>query len=483
MKKSLLSMVVLAAVASTAAHAGSASANFVSGEITSGVDFKKVREDWNKLSAEDQQSISDYLGAARVADFGGVKADTVPYVNYNQKEVTEEIAGKLLTIDQHRRTDSQADALKKSQMLNSYGHKANSEGVPVTMVSGQKNNSAGEPVSETVQAMQKELFQHNSAIAANTADLKTTATKLDKVEQGVAGNYNDLKATGEKLDKVEQVVAGNYTDLKATGEKLSKVETVVAGNYTDLKETGEKLNKVETVVAGNYSDIKDNIQQINKVQAVVVGQAAQEAIRNGDKYQGMLNARQAAMVKAAVDSVPVTKPVDHSKEIAANKAGIERNHADVSKLATQQKIDSVHYGQQIQTLAGNQGVLADAVNTNATVINNNAAASRAVQSQVERNTQSISKLNSNFSSLKNQVESDRSEYRGGIATATALAGLPQVNANQKFMVSAAAGTFKDASAIAVGGSANITEHVVVKFGVSDSTEGDAAANVGIGYGF
>ncbi|MFB0711005.1 YadA-like family protein [Buttiauxella noackiae] len=461
MKKSLLSMVVLASVVSVSAHAGSAAANFVSGEITSGVDFKKTLEDWNKLSAEDQQSISDFLGADRVIDLGGVKADTVPYVNYNREAVTQEIYGKILSANNQSRTNAQVEALKKAQTLYSYGHKVNSVGVPVTMIAGVKNNPVGEPVPSTVQSIQKELFEHDAAIAGNAAVLKDTA---------------------DKLDGVEKIVAGNTAELKTTGDKLHAVEQVVADDHAGLKDTSDKLGEMEKSVASNRSGVASNADQISKVDAVATGTAKQDAIRNGDKYQGMLHARQVAetnaTVKTAVDAIP-----DNSKEMATNKADIARNRSDikssqgaVAKLSAQQKVDSVHYSQEIQSLAGVQQAQAD-------VINSNATASRATQSQVDRNAQSISKLNSNFSSLKSQVDSDRSEYRSGIATATALAGLPQVNSNQKFMVSAAAGTFKDASAIAVGGSANITEHVVVKFGVSDSTENDVAANVGVGYGF
>lgn len=464
MKKSLLSVVVLAAISSATAHADGVTVEGNAADIQAVAEYAKATHEMTLVNKADI--------ATNTAD---IHTNTQTLLTHHQALVS---VGREVNDVKGDVSHLQDSVTMQHQALVSAGKEINS--IMETNANQQ----------HFIAQNRQDIVTMQGDVAGNAADLKATADKLDKVETVVAGNYTDLKATGDKLDKVETVVAGNYADIQSNASDISKLNRGVEKNSGDIQTVAEYAKSTHDQTLTNKGAISANAANIAATSEVVAGTVKQDAIRNGDKYQSMLHARQEAETQAtvtkAIAAIPVVKPVtvaDHSKDIAANKADIKATQGAVSKLATQQKIDSVHYGQQIQTLAGNQGVLADAVNTNANVINNNAAASRATQSQADRNTQSISKLNSNFSSLKNQVESDRSEYRGGIATATALAGLPQVNANQKFMVSAAAGTFKDASAIAVGGSANITEHVVVKFGVSDSTEGDAAANVGIGYGF
>jgi autotransporter adhesin len=70
----------------------------------------------------------------------------------------------------------------------------------------------------------------------------------------------------------------------------------------------------------------------------------------------------------------------------------------------------------------------------------------------------------------------------GIAMAGALAGLPQVEQGKTFQLSAGVGNYAGYSALAVGGSARITENTIVKMGIS-ATGGSnhVLFNAGVGY--
>ncbi|MEB6381618.1 YadA-like family protein, partial [Leclercia adecarboxylata] len=279
-----------------------------------------------------------------------------------------------------------------------------------------------------------------------------------------AGALHDARFQHLKEQKAEQAALGAAL-VSANADRTAEQ----AGALHDARFQHLKEQKAEQAALGA---------------ALVSANAERTAEQHIDNFavQGRLAAQQQSTRDDAQDTAIVQAQhaantgTDHAKEIEANSKAISNTDRKLSALASQQHIDSVYYGDQIKALANN-------VAGEASEINKNSAAISSTQTKVADNSRQISKLNSNFSSLKSQVDSDRKEYRSGIATATALAGMPQVNSNQTFMVSAAAGTFKDASAIAVGGSANVSDHVVVKFGVSDSTENDVAANVGIGYGF
>ena len=66
--------------------------------------------------------------------------------------------------------------------------------------------------------------------------------------------------------------------------------------------------------------------------------------------------------------------------------------------------------------------------------------------------------------------------------AGALAGLPQVEQGKTFQVSAGVGNYAGYSALAIGGSARITQNTIVKMGVS-ATGGSnhVLLNAGVGY--
>ncbi|MGM8925078.1 YadA C-terminal domain-containing protein, partial [Enterobacter hormaechei subsp. steigerwaltii] len=97
--------------------------------------------------------------------------------------------------------------------------------------------------------------------------------------------------------------------------------------------------------------------------------------------------------------------------------------------------------------------------------------------------QAQSSSNAQFKSLQNEVDENKKEARSGVASAIALASMPQVEKEQSVMFSAGVGSFKNEQAISAGASFHAGEHAVIKAGISDSTNSDLAMGAGIGIGF
>ncbi|MGN7789958.1 YadA-like family protein [Enterobacter sp. 22452] len=98
-------------------------------------------------------------------------------------------------------------------------------------------------------------------------------------------------------------------------------------------------------------------------------------------------------------------------------------------------------------------------------------------------SQAQSSSNAQFKNLKDEVDDNKKEARGGVASAVAIASMPQVEKDQAMMFSAGVGSFKNEQAISVGASFHAGEHTVIKAGISDSTNNDLAMGAGIGIGF
>lgn len=135
--------------------------------------------------------------------------------------------------------------------------------------------------------------------------------------------------------------------------------------------------------------------------------------------------------------------------------------------------------QGVQGVAGKQGL----AGVNTTRIINTSVVDTKTRSQVVNNTQSIQKMNNSFSSLKHEVDDNHKQANAGISGAMAMAGIPQVQANQKVMFGAGAATYNGESALAVGASVNFNDHVVGKVSFSDDTANNMGASVGVGVGF
>jgi hypothetical protein len=71
----------------------------------------------------------------------------------------------------------------------------------------------------------------------------------------------------------------------------------------------------------------------------------------------------------------------------------------------------------------------------------------------------------------------------GVAMASALAAMPQVDANKRFNLTAGVGNYLNVSALAIGGSLRVRPSTLVRFGAAFSTNRSRMVNVGVGHSF
>lgn len=343
--------------------------------------------------------------------------------------------------------------------------------------------------------------QHTANWASLKADdahhaIMVAQTDIDANKVAIADTRNDVSVVQSdvstlKGDVVHAQSAADHANINANTALMNGVK--LSGAVTENK------NNIEQ----NRNDIAVQQQQLDKTQKTV---AATGDVQTAARYQSMIDARQTAATDAQQQQLDTTQKTvsalgdartsAHYQEmvnarLAAQNDANTRTTAEqkqridtlTTNQATQQHIDSVQYGEQIQRLAQDSTQTHEQIDSLTQDVTQTHQQLTNTQKRVADNSQQINSLNNNFSSLKHEVEDNRKEANAGIASAVAIASQPQVKTGDFMMVSAGAGTFNNESAVSVGASFNAGIHTVIKAGVSADTQSDFGAGVGVGYSF
>lgn len=343
--------------------------------------------------------------------------------------------------------------------------------------------------------------QHTANWASLKADdahhaIMVAQTDIDANKVAIADTRNDVSVVQSdvstlKGDVVHAQSAADHANINANTALMNGVK--LSGAVTENK------NNIEQ----NRNDIAVQQQQLDKTQKTV---AATGDVQTAARYQSMIDARQTAATDAQQQQLDTTQKTvsalgdartsAHYQEMvnarltAQNDANTRTTAEQKQRIdtlttnqATQQHIDSVQYGEQIQRLAQDSTQTHEQIDSLTQDVTQTHQQLTNTQKRVADNSQQINSLNNNFSSLKHEVEDNRKEANAGIASAVAIASQPQVKTGDFMMVSAGAGTFNNESAVSVGASFNAGIHTVIKAGVSADTQSDFGAGVGVGYSF
>lgn len=158
------------------------------------------------------------------------------------------------------------------------------------------------------------------------------------------------------------------------------------------------------------------------------------------------------------------------------KQAVNATHLDASK--------HIEPGQQTTMIALKPATFSEPTTTitpgtaatSAQVVNHNFS---ALDQRTTANSQRIDQQQKQINSMSDRQDDDRQEARAGVAGVAAMANIPQVSANGRYSFGAGVGTYHGENAMAVGASFHTGEHVISKFTVSSSTEGDVAAGAGL----
>ena len=355
--------------------------------------------------------------------------------------------------------------------------------------------------------------------AANWASLKAddaqhaitvAQTDIDANKAAIADTRNDVSAVQSDVTNIK----GDVAHAQSTADHANANANTALMNGVKLSgAVTENKNNIEQ----NRSDIADQQQQLDETRKTV---AATGDVQTAARYQSMIDARQTAAANAqqAQADTQQQQMDDQQKQIDATQktvsalgdaqtnahyqemvnAGLRaQNDANArtaaeqkqkidtlaTNQATQQHIDSVQYGEQIQRLAQDSTQTHEQIDSLTQDVTQTHQQLSNTQKRVADNSQQITTLNNHFDSLKNEVEDNRKEANAGTASAIAIASQPQVKTGDLMMVSAGAGTFNGESAVSVGTSFNAGTHTVLKAGISADTQSDFGAGVGVGYSF
>lgn len=343
--------------------------------------------------------------------------------------------------------------------------------------------------------------QHTANWASLKADdahhaIMVAQTDIDANKVAIADTRNDVSVVQSdvstlKGDVVHAQSAADHANINANTALMNGVK--LSGAVTENKNN----------IKQNRNDIAVQQQQLDETQKTV---AATGDVQTAARYQSMIDARQTAATDAQQQQLDTTQKTvsalgdartsAHYQEmvnarLAAQNDANTRTTAEqkqridtlTTNQATQQHIDSVQYGEQIQRLAQDSTQTHEQIDSLTQDVTQTHQQLTNTQKRVADNSQQINSLNNNFSSLKHEVEDNRKEANAGIASAVAIASQPQVKTGDFMMVSAGAGTFNNESAVSVGASFNAGIHTVIKAGVSADTQSDFGAGVGVGYSF
>lgn len=335
-------------------------------------------------------------------------------------------------------------------------------------------------------------------------------TDIDANKAAIADTRNDVSAVQSDVTNIK----GDVAHAQSTADHASANANTALMNGVKLSgAVTENKNNIEQ----NRSDIADQQQQLDETRKTV---AATGDVQTAARYQSMIDARQTAAANAQQEQADTQQQQmdDQQKQIDATQktvsalgdgqtnahyqemvnAGLRaQNDANArtaaeqkqkidtlaTNQATQQHIDSVQYGEQIQRLAQDSTQTHEQIDSLTQDVTQTHQQLSNTQKRVADNSQQITTLNNHFSSLKNEVEDNRKEANAGTASAIAIASQPQVKAGDFMMMSAGAGTFNGESAVSFGTSFNAGTHTVIKAGVSADTQSDFGAGVGVGYSF
>lgn len=279
---------------------------------------------------------------------------------------------------------------------------------------------------------------------ANTA-INTAQDTANTAQDGVNANTQANAILNQKVDdnKADQTITDNKQNILIdnTNNKADAALQGVITNGQAIIDTNTRVDKADITATNANNKADANTQALASKVDKSIFNADQDRQDHAlqDAYD---KATQAFNTGAYAQSLAV----DAQTVAAANKAAVA----------------NVQSRQQTQE---------------ATIQNHSAQ----LANHESRITALESQNNAKFSSLENQQNKDRKEYRAGIAGAASLAGLHYVDTDNAVAVGAA--NFKDAQGYAIGYRHKFAENVAATLSTSGTSNGDEIVAASASYGW
>ncbi|EHF4990245.1 MULTISPECIES: YadA-like family protein [Enterobacter] len=332
----------------------------------------------------------------------------------------------------------------------------------------------------------------SQAEAANTVWDDQQITNIvndhqDQITQNNADSINRDSATDNRLTQVNDDLQSTKLGVLVVDKMANDAhqKALLAGALADTASL-----KSETALQGvatNGTAII-NLQHVDNIQdsRLTALENAPKPINGADGAKGDKGDTGATGAKGDKGDTGVTGAKGEKGDAGATGMKGDKGDTGAQGIAGRNGRDGAdgHNGKDGVTTTVTQRQLDTA--TQAKVAKNSMAVTAATQ-DLQATRQSLQAMNTNtsqqFKSLRDEVDNNKKQANAGISGAMAMAGLPQVQTNQRVMFSAGGATYNGESALAVGASVNFNSHVIAKVSFSDDTANNMGASVGIGMGF
>ena len=316
--------------------------------------------------------------------------------------------------------------------------------------------------------------------AVNVGDLKSVNAKLKEDINNISNQVDDIKNSAPVV----------YTDAK--GKRVSKQgDKFVNEDGIEVKPHEIKLSLVNADgKTTNPSTLQNVAKGVNKTDAVNVEQLKEATEKpltfNGDAGSSSAKLGETVAIKGGANSADLT---DNNIGVIADSTTKTLNVKLSKKLKGLESAEFVDNNGNTTNITGDGVHISGGNGSNVSLtsqgLNNGGNRITNVAPGVEAtDAVNVSQLNQVGAALHNRINNVAKGAYGGVASAGAMASLPQAYLPGKSMVAAGASHYRGESAVALGAS-RISDNgkIILKLNASHNTSGNTMVGAGVGYQF
>jgi autotransporter adhesin len=408
------------------------------------------------------QSAADALGGGSTVNSDG----TITAPTYSVGGTTVNSVGDAITNIDGRVTQNTSDITNINNTLNNI----TSGGTGIKYF----HANSTLPDSQATGAESVAIGGNAQSLATNSVALgsNSVADRANTVSVGSAGNERQITNVAAGTADTDAV---NVAQLKASGIINPNGTTNAAVTYDHNADGTTNYSSItmgngaaggttiHNVAAGTSGDDAVNVDQMNSAISTVtnIAHAANNPMFAADGNRDT-EAAVASGTHSTAMGANASATAANSVALGANSVADRANSVSVGSAGNERQVTNVAAG-TATTDAVNVGQLNDAIGS---AVGNLPAGmtSKAYTDQ-------------QINSVQNSVSQVAKNAYAGVAAATALTMIPDVDQGKTIAVGIGGGSYKGSQAVALGVSARITENLKMKAGAGTSSQGTA---IGIG---
>ncbi|WP_230589805.1 YadA-like family protein [Gallibacterium anatis] len=317
--------------------------------------------------------------------------------------------------------------------------------------------------------------------AVNVGDLKSVNEKLKDDIINISNQVDDIKNSAPVV----------YTD--ANGKRVSKQgDKFVNEDGIEVKPHEIKLSLVNvdgksTTNPSTLQNVAEGVQDTDAVNVKQLKEATEKPLTfNGDAGSSSAKLGETVAIKGGANSADLT---DNNIGVIADSSTKTLNVKLSKKLKGLESAEFVDNNGNTTNITGDGVHISGGNGSNVSLtsqgLNNGGNRITNVAPGVEAtDAVNVSQLNQVGAALHNRINNVAKGAYGGVASAGAMASLPQAYLPGKSMVAAGASHYRGESAVALGAS-RISDNgkIILKLNASHNTSGNTMVGAGVGYQF